>query len=702
MATKKINTRILLRYDEYTNWYNNNPKLLKGEVAIATIPENHTDPSTGAVTQIPAVVMKVGTGAETGSNYRDLPFVSAKAADVLAACKSESALTTFINNVIAGADMATNEKFTALSERVDTLEGDENTTGSVAKAIKDAIDVLDLANTYATQAYVGTLPEDTDATTVVDYITSVSTAAGDAVFELAEIVQGDVDALEKYVGTFTASEGVDTVVKYIDSEVNDVNALALSVSATVDKVLYGGDIIANVTAVEGLVETEEKLATLTENVGTVPADKTVVGMINAKVDSVTAGDKSITVAGTATAPTVAVKLDPASDNAIKLNENGLKVEIGAAPEYTIVKDANAGDYAAVYHLAKDGVNIEGSTINIPKDMVVKSGSVNAEGNIVLVLNDEANTEIVIDAKTLIEYVTSGSTADSQVIVTVSEDHKVTATIGAGKIGTTELADGSVTTAKIADANVTTAKIADKNVTTAKIADSAITATQIADYTITKDKLNEAFAEEIDNKVSSIMLNDGETALYMDDSTKDIYLGINVSAETGNTLVKKNDGLYVPTPAEVTFPTVADTAVNYQVVTEVDQTDGKIAVTRDYLSRIGVTNNYVDATDVGISITAGNTNSNITAAAMETIDLGNGVTPIVNIEVTDDINMSAGNVLVAASDTGAVTITTGSFSVSTTNGTLRDGTEGWTISDKRIIVEDDYILIDCGDASTNIE
>lgn len=79
MATKKINTRILLRYDEYTNWYNNNPKLLKGEVAIATIPENHTDPSTGAVTQIPAVVMKVGTGAETGSNYRDLPFVSAKA-----------------------------------------------------------------------------------------------------------------------------------------------------------------------------------------------------------------------------------------------------------------------------------------------------------------------------------------------------------------------------------------------------------------------------------------------------------------------------------------------------------------------------------------------------------------------------------------------------------------------------------------------
>jgi hypothetical protein len=160
MAIEKIlQTRIQLRYDEYTNWYNNNPVLKRGEIAIATIPENHTNPSTGEITQIPAVVMKVGTGAETGSNYRDLPFVSAKAADVLAACKSEASLRTFVNGVIADAGIASSDAMEALAGRVTgtendikTLKGDENTAGSVAKAIKDAIDALNLADTYAKKA----------------------------------------------------------------------------------------------------------------------------------------------------------------------------------------------------------------------------------------------------------------------------------------------------------------------------------------------------------------------------------------------------------------------------------------------------------------------------------------------------------------------------------------------------------------------
>lgn len=173
MAIEKIlQTRIQLRYDEYTNWYNNNPVLKRGEIAIATIPENHTNPSTGEITQIPAVVMKVGTGAETGSNYRDLPFVSAKAADVLAACKSEASLRTFVNGVIADAGIASSDAMEALAGRVTgtendikTLKGDENTAGSVAKAIKDAIDALNLADTYQAKGDYATKTElgDVDA-----------------------------------------------------------------------------------------------------------------------------------------------------------------------------------------------------------------------------------------------------------------------------------------------------------------------------------------------------------------------------------------------------------------------------------------------------------------------------------------------------------------------------------------------------------
>ena len=220
MTNKTLNTRVLLRYDEYTNWYNNNPKLLKGEIAIATIPENHTDPSTGAITQIPAVVIKVGTGAATGSNYRDLPFISAKAADVLAACKSEEGLRTFINGVIADAGIATDEALTSLANRVTALDketdgrvalvegkasanetaigvlnGNDETAGSVAKAIKDAITALNLG-TMAVEAATDYIKK-TEASGYDDILTK--TTAG-TTYETIANVALTKEALETKIG----------------------------------------------------------------------------------------------------------------------------------------------------------------------------------------------------------------------------------------------------------------------------------------------------------------------------------------------------------------------------------------------------------------------------------------------------------------------------------------------------------------------
>lgn len=75
---KRINTRLMLKYDTYANWTTNNPVLLKGEVAIATIStESATQPT--KFQNIPNVVMKVGDGS---SHYNDLKFVSGLAADV--------------------------------------------------------------------------------------------------------------------------------------------------------------------------------------------------------------------------------------------------------------------------------------------------------------------------------------------------------------------------------------------------------------------------------------------------------------------------------------------------------------------------------------------------------------------------------------------------------------------------------------------
>ena len=50
-----------------------------------------------------------------------------------------------------------------------------------------------------------------------------------------------------------------------------------------------------------------------------------------------------------------------------------KVGAVKVPAYTITKSTST-DYAAVYHLQKDGANV-GEAINIPKDMVVESGKV---------------------------------------------------------------------------------------------------------------------------------------------------------------------------------------------------------------------------------------------------------------------------------------------------------------------------------------
>ena len=70
--------------------------------------------------------------------------------------------------------------------------------------------------------------------------------------------------------------------------------------------------------------------------------------------------------------TVYVSVDDASGLA-STNYVNTKVDAVKVPVYTLTKSTST-DYAAVYHLQKDGANV-GEAINIPKDMVVESGKV---------------------------------------------------------------------------------------------------------------------------------------------------------------------------------------------------------------------------------------------------------------------------------------------------------------------------------------
>lgn len=89
----------------------------------------------------------------------------------------------------------------------------------------------------------------------------------------AQAAQTDVDNLEAYVGTFTASEGVDTVVKYIDKKTTGI-ASDEALTAIGERVTQAEK---DIDAVEGRATTLEAAV----------ADRYTKGEVDAKVDALT-------------------------------------------------------------------------------------------------------------------------------------------------------------------------------------------------------------------------------------------------------------------------------------------------------------------------------------------------------------------------------------------------------------------------------
>lgn len=166
MANEKIlNTRIGLKVDTLENWNKSTLALKKGEVAFATVAA-----TAGNGLAEPVVMMKIGEdGVKT---FKDIEWnFYAKASDVLESAKSETALTNFINNLIANSGKASQSDLNALAGRVTTAEGaittlngDVNKAGSVAKSIKDAIDALKLSETYVAKESGKSLVLDSEIT----------------------------------------------------------------------------------------------------------------------------------------------------------------------------------------------------------------------------------------------------------------------------------------------------------------------------------------------------------------------------------------------------------------------------------------------------------------------------------------------------------------------------------------------------------
>ena len=123
----------------------------------------------------------------------------------------------------------------------------------------------------------------------------------------------------------------------------------------------------------------EEVATAVDNIldGTnIDSFSDVETALGGKVSSVAAGDDSVSIGGTATAPTIAVAIDDTVGNNLELVAGkGLRVEVPSGAEYTITKQATADTgFFATYQLFKNATAV-GDKINVPKDYLVKSASI---------------------------------------------------------------------------------------------------------------------------------------------------------------------------------------------------------------------------------------------------------------------------------------------------------------------------------------
>lgn len=316
---------------------------------------------------------------------------------------------------------------------------------------------LTKGETFATRAYVGEIPDGYTEETIIAYINkkaeeTLNAASGGSSESAASVLAAlntykaendpKVAALQEQAHEHDNKELLDT---YTQTEADLADAVSKkhehANAEELDKIAAGDKAKWDKAVTDLSEEVTRAKAAEEANAGAAAA---ALAEAQAKVASVTGGDASVTMGGTATAPTVAVKLSQDADNAMELAEDGLKVVIPSAAEYSIVKAETSGDYAAVYNLTKDGA-IVGASINIPKDMVVESGSVvenpegQAEGTYIKLVLQNVAEPLYINVGSLIEYVTSGSQAGDMVMINISDDHKVTATI----------TDGSITLAKLA-------------------------------------------------------------------------------------------------------------------------------------------------------------------------------------------------------------------------------------------------------------
>lgn len=225
-----------------------------------------------------------------------------------------------------------------------------------------------------------------------------------------------------------------------------------------DKMALGAAIKALDTAVQNAVSgggevnqnawsniSVKKQSAATTAVTGAAADTTIAATTKTDTFSVASGNKWVDVGSNGKQINIGHSLSGATAGTYGDSTHVAKVAVDAAghvtsaeqvaiafpevtvPVYDIVKDADSGDYAAIYHLTKDGTNT-GAAINIPKDLFVKEGKIvdNPTGQpagkyIELTLQNQTNP-IYINVADLVDAYTPGNG------ITISATNEVSAKV----------------------------------------------------------------------------------------------------------------------------------------------------------------------------------------------------------------------------------------------------------------------------------
>lgn len=318
----------------------------------------------------------------------------------------------------------------------------------------------------------------------------------------ADGLVGDTSAIGKKVAALEGKVDVDSVSTAISTAKNEAIDAAAKDAASKDTALkaeilgdgYTGTVkeaydLANKKTT--MTEVEAKGYAVKTEVNAAVADakqagtdaQTSVDTLSGKVGTIPAGAKATTVIGY------------------------VDEKIAAIPRpvnYTVTADTSSPTgFAKRYVLSQNGSEIV--TIDIPKDMVVSSGTVETKTDagvwggagtyLVLTLANATSDKVYINVGDLIEYVTSGSQAGDMVEIKIDADHKVTAIIN----------DGTITKVKLAQAVQDSLDKADTALQTADLAPYAKTADIKAGYVAKEDDKQLMTAAE-STKLASIAAN----------------------------------------------------------------------------------------------------------------------------------------------------------------------------------------------------